>query len=57
MVEFGDDTPFQRVKVDRVEFIDDRLQDNSSWAKVSWRVVITPHFEGAYYLIVKLHPT
>ncbi|KAK9148429.1 hypothetical protein Scep_007186 [Stephania cephalantha] len=25
--------------------------------KVSWRAVITPHFEGAHYLIVKLHPT
>ncbi|KAK9097785.1 hypothetical protein Syun_024830 [Stephania yunnanensis] len=26
-------TPFQRVKVDQVEFADDRLQDNSYWAK------------------------
>ncbi|KAK9097472.1 hypothetical protein Sjap_022969 [Stephania japonica] len=26
-------TPFQRVKVDQVQFADDRLQDNSYWAK------------------------
>ncbi|KAK9094287.1 hypothetical protein Scep_025756 [Stephania cephalantha] len=25
--------------------------------KVSWRAVITPHFKGAHYLIVKLHST
>ncbi|XP_042016622.1 nucleolar and coiled-body phosphoprotein 1-like isoform X2 [Salvia splendens] len=24
---------FQRVKIDEVEFVDDRLQDNSYWAK------------------------
>lgn len=25
---------FQRVKIDEVEFVDERLQDNSYWAKV-----------------------
>lgn len=26
---------FQRVKIDEVEFADEKLQDNSYWAKVS----------------------
>ncbi|KAK9148245.1 hypothetical protein Scep_007002 [Stephania cephalantha] len=35
----------------------DSDSDKQQKLVVSWRAVITPHFEGAHYLIVKLHPT
>lgn len=34
---------FRRVKEEEVEFVDERLQDNSYWAKVSWFGVILLH--------------